>query len=175
MPVCAARVFFPAVLHIMRSSAAARMNHPNIVTLYDADRENGHFFITKERNLKIMDFGLAKILEAVRDKGATLIAGTPFYYGAGTSGRKRRGWTHRPLPPRRHAIRTLDGHAALFGRGCRGSSPRETPPPDAADRVDDYPRALANLIRHLRAKKPEQRSESATVVAEMLTEILANN
>ncbi len=67
------------------------MNHPNIVTLYDADQENGHFFITKERNLKIMDFGLAKILEAVRDKGATLIAGTPFLYGAGTSGRKRRG------------------------------------------------------------------------------------
>jgi len=122
-------------LFLGEAQAAARMNHPNIVTLYDADQENGHFFITmelleglplnailknrgrfgpqdtarlgsqicaglqfahdqgivhrdiktanlfitRERMLKIMDFGLAKILEAVRDKGATLIAGTPYY------------------------------------------------------------------------------------------------
>ncbi|MBC8188384.1 MAG: protein kinase [Proteobacteria bacterium] len=146
------------------------MNHPNIVTLYDVDREDGHFFITKERNLKIMDFGLAKILEAVCDKGAALIAGTPFH-----------------MAPEPAAGNVADGRTDLYALGVKlfelstGTTPfsegdetghhRETPPPDAADRVDDYPRALADLIRHLMAKKPEQRPESATVVAEML----ANN
>jgi len=174
MPVCAARVFFPAVLHIMRSSAAARMNHPNIVTLYDADRENGHFFITKERNLKIMDFGLAKILEAVRDKGATLIVGTPFYMAAEqAAGNVADGGTD--LYALGVTLFELSTGTLPFSEGDVAGHHRETPPPDDADRVDDYPRALANLIRHLMAKKPEQRPESATVVAEMLTEILANN
>ncbi|MEM9174513.1 MAG: protein kinase, partial [Myxococcota bacterium] len=114
-------------LFLTEAQAAARMNHPNIVTLYDADQENGSFFITMElleglplnailkqrgrfgprdtarlglqvcaglqyahaagivhrdiktsnlfitrdRVLKIMDFGLAKILEAVRDGNTT--------------------------------------------------------------------------------------------------------
>ena len=158
----------------MRSSAAARMNHPNIATLYDADRENGHFFITKERNLKIMDFGLAKILEAVRDKGATLIAGTPFYMAAEqAAGNVADGGTD--LYALGVALFELSTGTLPFSEGDVAGHHRETPPPDDADRVDDYPRALANLIRHLMAKKPEQRPESATVVAEMLTDILANN
>ena len=35
--------------------------------------------MTRERILKIMNFGRAKILEAARDQSATLISGTPFY------------------------------------------------------------------------------------------------
>ena len=34
--------------------------------------------VTRERVVKIMDFGLAKMLEEVR-KGSTLIGGTPYY------------------------------------------------------------------------------------------------
>jgi tetratricopeptide (TPR) repeat protein len=35
-------------LFLREAQAAARMNHPNIVTLYDADQDGGHFFITME-------------------------------------------------------------------------------------------------------------------------------
>jgi tRNA A-37 threonylcarbamoyl transferase component Bud32/predicted negative regulator of RcsB-dependent stress response len=214
-------------LFLGEAQAAARMNHPNIVTLYDADQENGHFFITmelleglplnailkqrgrfgprdsarlgiqicaglqfahdqgivhrdiktanlfitRERNLKIMDFGLAKILEAVRDKGATLIAGTPFY-----------------MAPEQAAGNVTDGRTDLYALGVTlfelstGQLPfsegdvaghhRETPPPDAATIIKGYPSSLAALIQHLMAKTPEERPASAAAVSEMLTRIL---
>ena len=215
-------------LFLGEAQAAARMNHPNIVTLYDADQENGHFFITmellvglplnailkqrgrfgprdtarlgmqicaglqfahdqgivhrdiktanlfitQERSLKIMDFGLAKILEAVRDKGATVIAGTPFY-----------------MAPEQAAGNVTDGRTDLYALGITlfelstGKLPfsegdvadqhRNTPPPDASEFVEDYPPALAALIAQLMAKQPEQRPENARLVAERLSEILA--
>jgi tRNA A-37 threonylcarbamoyl transferase component Bud32 len=217
-------------LFLGEAQAAARMNHPNIVTLYDADQENGHFFITmelleglplnailkqrgrfgprdtarlgvqicaglqfahdqgivhrdiktanlfitRERSLKIMDFGLAKILEAVRDKGATLIAGTPFY-----------------MAPEQAAGNVSDGRTDLYALGITlfelstGQLPfsegdvagqhREAPPPDAATLVPDYPPALAELITHLMAKTPEQRPDSARIVADRLTGMIAND
>jgi serine/threonine protein kinase len=217
-------------LFLAEAQAAARMNHPNIVTLYDADQENGHFFITmelleglplntmlkkrgrfgprdtarlgiqicaglqfahdqgivhrdiktanlfitRERMLKIMDFGLAKILEAVRDKGATLIAGTPFY-----------------MAPEQAAGNVMDGRTDLYGLGVTlfelstGQLPftegdvaeqhRNTAPPDAAALVADYPPALAQLIQKMMAKSPEDRPASAEVVAETLTQLIGND
>ncbi|MCG8591125.1 MAG: protein kinase [Proteobacteria bacterium] len=121
-------------LFLREARAAAALNHPNIVTLFDADQEDGTFFITMElleghplntilkkrdrlgerdvarlgvqiaaglgyahergivhrdvktanlfftrdRVVKIMDFGLAKMVEEVR-KSSTVIGGTPFY------------------------------------------------------------------------------------------------
>ena len=214
-------------LFLGEAQAAARMNHPNIVTLYDADQENGHFFITmelleglplnvilkkrgrfgprdtarlggqicaglqfahdqgivhrdiktanlfitRERLLKIMDFGLAKILEAVRDKGATLIAGTPFY-----------------MAPEQAAGNVTDGRTDLYALGVTlfelstGRLPfpegdvaeqhRNAAPPDATVLIADYPPALARLIQQLMAKSPEDRPASAAVVAEALNQLI---
>ena len=33
---------------LREAQSAARLNHPNIVTVYDADQEDGQFFITME-------------------------------------------------------------------------------------------------------------------------------
>jgi tRNA A-37 threonylcarbamoyl transferase component Bud32 len=215
-------------LFLGEAQAAARMNHPNIVTLYDADQENGHFFITMElleglplnailtkrghfgprdtaqlgiqicaglqfahdqgivhrdiktanlfitrkRMLKIMDFGLAKILEAVREKGATLIAGTPFY-----------------MAPEQAAGKVTDGRTDLYALGVTlfelstGKLPfsegdvaeqhRNTPPPSAADIIADYPPALAALIQAMMAKNPDDRPASPAVVSAALTLSLA--
>jgi serine/threonine protein kinase len=216
-------------LFLGEAQAAARMNHPNIVTLYDADQENGHFFITMElleglplnlilkkrgrfgprdtarlglqvcaglqfahekgivhrdiktanlfitheRVLKIMDFGLAKILEAVRDKGATLIAGTPFY-----------------MAPEQASGDVSDGRTDLYALGVTlfelstGQLPyregdvaeqhRHAALPDPAALVASYPRELADLIRCLMAKSPEDRPASAAVVAEALAAIIGS-
>ena len=121
-------------LLLQEARSAARLNHPNIVTVYDVDHDDGAYFITmelmegqaldavvrrrgkltpkaaawvgqhaatglayaherrivhrdvktanlfitRERSLKIMDFGLAKMVEEVRRR-ASLIAGTPSY------------------------------------------------------------------------------------------------
>jgi tetratricopeptide (TPR) repeat protein len=212
-------------LFLGEAQAAARMNHPNIVTLYDADQENGHFFITmelleglplntilkkrarfdatdtarlgvqvcaglqfaheqgivhrdiktanlfitRERMLKIMDFGLAKILEAVRDKSATLIAGTPFY-----------------MAPEQAAGQVSDGRTDLYALGVTlfelstGRLPfsegdvadqhRNAPVPDPSEGIEDYPAALSALIQRLMSKDPEDRPASAAEVARLLTE-----
>jgi tetratricopeptide (TPR) repeat protein len=214
-------------LFLGEAQAAARMNHPNIVTLYDADQENGHFFITmelleglplntilkqrerfgprdtarlgmqvcaglqfaheqgivhrdiktanlfitRERVLKIMDFGLAKILEAVRDKGATVIAGTPFY-----------------MAPEQATGNVTDGRTDLYALGVTlfelstgrlpffegdvGEQHRNAVPPDPSTLIADYPRELADLIGRLMAKSPDGRPESAAVVAETLAAIV---
>ncbi|MAG30498.1 MAG: hypothetical protein CL908_06335 [Deltaproteobacteria bacterium] len=214
-------------LFLGEAQAAARMNHANIVTLYDADQEHGHFFITmelleglplnkileqrgrfgprdtarlgiqacaglqyaheqnivhrdiktsnlfitRERLLKIMDFGLAKILEAVRDSSATIIAGTPFY-----------------MAPEQAAGNVSDGRTDLyslgvtlfelstgrlpFSEGDVASQHRECPPPDPSLGIDDYPPALVQLIKRMMSKQPEQRPASAAAVSEMLRAIL---
>lgn len=217
-------------LFLGEAQAAARMNHPNIVTLYDADQENGHFFITmelleglplntilkqrgrfgprdtarlgiqicaglqyahdqgivhrdiktanlfitRERSLKIMDFGLAKILEAVRDKGATLIAGTPFYMAPEqASGNVTDGRTD--LYALGITLFELSTGQLPFSEGDVAEQHRNAPPPDLIPLVEDCPPALAGLIATLMAKSPEQRPESARIVAEQLTEILASH
>ena len=215
-------------LFLGEARAAARMNHPNIVTLFDADQENGIFFITMEhleglplsavlkergrlglrdtlrlgqrvcdgleyahsqgivhrdiktanlfltrdRKLKIMDFGLAKILEAVRDGSSTIIAGTPDY-----------------MAPEQSAGRVSDGRTDLYALGVTlfelstGRLPfvdgdiaaqhRSAPRPDPGLCIQDYPPALAHLIQQLMEVEPEARPASAAVVGEALAAILA--
>jgi tetratricopeptide (TPR) repeat protein len=214
-------------LFLGEAQAAARMNHPNIVTLYDADQEQGHFFITmellhglplnavlkehgafdavdtarlglqacagltyahaqgivhrdiktanlfitKEKALKIMDFGLAKMVEAVRDQNATLIAGTPLY-----------------MAPEQAAGNVVDGRTDLYGLGVTlfelstGRLPffegdvaeqhRHAAPPDPTTLVAGYPPALATLILRMLSKQPEDRPASAAEVASELSALL---
>jgi tetratricopeptide (TPR) repeat protein len=209
------------------AQAAARMNHPNIVTLYDADQEQGHLFITmelleglplnallerhgpfgpkqtvqlallacaglsyahdqgivhrdiktsnifitREKTLKIMDFGLAKMIEAVRDQDASVIAGTPFY-----------------MAPEQSAGMVVDGRTDLYGLGVMlyemstgrlpfsegnvGEQHRTAPRPDPSAIVADYPLALAQLIQRLMAISPEDRPASASDAARDLSSCL---
>ena len=212
-------------LFLREARAAAALNHPNIVTLYDADEENGKLFLTMEllegqplhhilraeerlsphrccqlgaqiaaglqyahdkrivhrdiktanlfwtqdRLLKIMDFGLSKMLEEVR-KATTVIGDTPYY-----------------VAPEQIEGTNVDPRADLYAFGVTlfelstGGVPfrdgdvlfhhRSTPAPDPRERVAGLPDALAELICALLQKDPAERPQSAAEVGSRLAEI----
>jgi tetratricopeptide (TPR) repeat protein len=219
-----------AVKFFLREArSAAALNHPNIVTVFDAGQEGDSYFITmeclegtpldavlkragklsardtaivgmqaatglayahsnsiihrdikasnlfytRERAVKIMDFGLAKAVEEVR-KQATAIAGTPYY-----------------MPPEQAIGGVVDHRSDLYALGvtlfqlCTGQVPfpdgdvtyhhAHTPPPDPRELVPEIPAQLAELILQLLAKRPEDRVQSAEEVARALREVAAGS
>ena len=216
-----------AVQYFLREAqAVARLNHRNVVTVYDVDQEDNIFFITMEllkghplnavlkrkgrigardvaklgiqvaaglayahdqgvvhRDIKtanlflttdktvtIMDFGLAKMVEEVR-KGSTIVGGTPFY-----------------MAPEQAAGKHVDARADLYALGVTlfelvtGRVPFEdgdityhhhnTPAPDPRSIVSDVPNELARLILELMSKTPDERPASAHEVKERLERLV---
>jgi len=209
-------------LFLREARAAAALNHPNIVTLFDADQEEQTFFITMEllegdplhvilrragrlsardcarlgvqicagldyaherrivhrdiktanlfftrgKVVKIMDFGLAKMVEEVR-RSATLIGGTPYY-----------------MAPEQALGEAVDARADIYALGVTffelvtGAVPfregdvtyhhRHSPPPDPRTRAEGIPDGFAELILEMLAKDPARRCASAAVVAARL-------
>jgi serine/threonine-protein kinase len=203
----------------------AVLNHPNIVTVYDAGKDGNYFismeylegvgldavltkqgrmetrelaslgvqiaagldyaqenrvvhrdikpsnlFLTRNRVLKIMDFGLAKTMEEVR-RTSTIIGGTPSF-----------------MAPEQAVGEAVDHRTDLYSLGATffqlvtGSLPFEkgdaaychvhVPPPDPRELVATIPAAMAELILQLMEKKPEDRCQSAREMGERLREIL---
>lgn len=200
---------------VREAQSAAALNHPNIVTLYDAGQEGGiyyltmelleglplndilsrrghldvglalkvaiqaaeglayahaenivhrdikpsNLFVTKTNRVKIMDFGLAKMVEEVRKK-TTMIAGTPHY-----------------MAPEQASGAGVDQRADLYAFGVTlwellvGEVPYNegdvayhrlhTAPPDLRERLPECPAALAELVTELMAKLPDQRPSAA--------------
>ncbi len=221
----------PAAVKFFEREArsAAALNHPNIVTVYDAGMAGGQYFITmellqgspldavikkhgalppmvvaqlgiqiatglhfahrnkiihrdikpanlfltKEKIVKIMDFGLAKMVEEAR-KGATVIGGTPFY-----------------LAPEQAAGGEIDHRADLYSLGitlyqlASGSLPftegdvahhhRQTPPPDPREFNASLPAPMAELILRLIEKDPANRLQKAADVVRVLQAYIDRN
>jgi len=210
---------------LREAQSAARLNHPNIVTVFDADQQDGQFFITMEllegqplhailhergqlspsnvlgiarqacrgldyaheqgvvhrdiktanlfvttdRVVKIMDFGLAKVLEEVRG-ATTLVTGTPYY-----------------MSPEQVLGQDVDHRTDLYSLGAMlfelatGGVPfasgevayhhRHSPPPDPRELRPDLPADLSALILRLLEKDPAARFQSAAQVLDALTAI----
>jgi Tfp pilus assembly protein PilF len=215
-------------LFLREARSAAALNHPNIVTIYDAGQEDGILYITMEllegtplqeiltsrgrltvrdtarlgiqiakglqyahehqiihrdiktgnlfftstKKVKIMDFGLAKMVQEVR-RGATVIGGTPYY-----------------MAPEQSIGDAVDHRADLYSLGITlfelvtGCVPftegdvayhhRHTPPPDPREMIADIPEELAEFILQLLAKDPDDRCQTAREVSERLQPLSAS-
>jgi tetratricopeptide (TPR) repeat protein len=209
---------------LREAKSAAQLNHPNIVTVYDAGEQGGVYYIamefvdgntlkeivrrrgaiapggvlhvlvqmcealayahdkkivhrdiktantmwTRDRKAKIMDFGLAKIVEEVRNH-TTLVSGTPYY-----------------MSPEQTLGRNVDYRTDIYSLGVtvfelatgrlpfiEGNIPYHhvhTPPPDAREIKPDVPPLLAGIVARCLRKAPEERYQS---VREILAEVRA--
>jgi eukaryotic-like serine/threonine-protein kinase len=210
---------------VREAKAAAKLNHPNIVTVYDAGEQDGRTYIameyvdgttlkaivkqrgplapraiihvlaqvceglqyahaqkivhrdiktanlmwTREKKAKIMDFGLAKVVEEVLNH-TTLVSGTPYY-----------------MSPEQTEGTNVDHRSDLYSLGvtafelATGSVPfREgnvpyhhvhTPAPDPRTLRPEVPEALATLILRCMAKSPDARPQEAQEVLAALRTI----
>jgi serine/threonine protein kinase len=128
--------------------------------------KTANLVLTDDRIVKIMDFGLAKMLEEVR-RSTTVVGGTPYY-----------------MAPEQAAGEPVDARADLYAFGvtlfelATGRRPfesgdvtyhhRHTPPPDPRALGAEIPEALAALIAQLLAKAPADRPASAEQVGRQL-------
>ena len=210
---------------LREAKAAAQLNHPNIVTVYDAGESEHGFYLAMEyvdgttlkellqrrgkiapggvlyvlrqmadalayahskkvvhrdiktantmwtagKQVKIMDFGLAKLMEEVRN-ATTLVSGTPFY-----------------MSPEQTLGRNVDHRTDLYSLGVttfelatgqlpfrKGNVPYHhvhTPPPDPRELDAEIPAPLAALILKCLEKDPEDRFSSGTEILEELDRI----
>jgi tRNA A-37 threonylcarbamoyl transferase component Bud32 len=134
------------------------------------DIKTGNLFFTNSKTLKIMDFGLAKMVEEVR-RASTVIGGTPYY-----------------MAPEQAVGGAVDARADLYALGVTffelltGKVPfaegdvtyhhRHSPVPDPRERAEDVPDGFAELILQLMAKQPEDRTGSAGEVRDALKAIV---
>ncbi len=134
------------------------------------DIKTANLFFTKSKTLKVMDFGVAKMVEEVR-RASTVIGGTPYY-----------------MAPEQSLGGAVDGRADLYALGVTfyelllGKVPfsegdvayhhRHTPPPDPRDDDASIPEAMAQLIMQLMSKSPDDRPANAAEVSASLQQIL---
>ena len=200
---------------LREAKAAAKLNHPNIVTVYDAGEQAGRYFIameyvdgttlkeivrrrgvippsgifhvtaqlcealeyahaksvvhrdiktanvmwTRDKKVKIMDFGLARVMEEVRNH-TTVVSGTPYY-----------------MSPEQTLGKNINHRTDLYSLGVtifematgtvpftEGNIPYHhvhTEPPDIRELQPSLPEALANLVRRCLHKDPDSRYQSA--------------
>ena len=200
---------------LREAKAAAKLNHPNIVTVYDMGAQGGRYYIameyvegttlkeilrrrgsiaaagvlhvlvqtcealayahdkrvvhrdvktanvmwTRDKHAKLMDFGLAKVIEEVRNH-TTVVSGTPYY-----------------MSPEQTLGKNIDHRTDLYSLGVtlfelavgtvpfqEGNIPYHhvhTPPPDVRGLRPELPTALAQVINRCLLKDPAARYQSA--------------
>jgi len=214
---------------LREAKSAAKLNHPNIVTVYDAGEQDGRYYIameyvdgttlkdvlkrkgpiaaggvlnvllqmcealgyaheqrvvhrdvktantmwTRDRKAKIMDFGLAKMIEEVRNH-TTIVSGTPYY-----------------MSPEQTLGKNVDHRTDIYSLGvtlfelATGTVPfREgnipyhhvhTPPPDPREFVPELPSLLVKVIAKCLEKDPDARFQSTREISTLVKEALARS
>jgi tetratricopeptide (TPR) repeat protein len=219
-----------AIANFMREAqAAAKLNHPNIVTVYDTGEQRGRFYIAMEyvegttlkeilkrrgpispsgilhvlmqvsealayahekkvvhrdikpanvmwardKKAKLMDFGLAKVVEEARNH-TTVVAGTPYY-----------------MSPEQTLGKNIDHRTDIYSLGvtifelATGTVPFKdgnipyhhvhTPPPSIRELRQDLPAPLAEIVDRCLEKDPANRFQSAKEVLNAVRASLAGS
>ncbi len=200
---------------LREAKSAARLNHPNIVTVYDAGEQDGNFYIameyvdgntlkdivkrkgkiaatgivhvlvqmsealayahsqkvvhrdiksantmwTRDRKAKIMDFGLAKVIEEVRNH-TTVVSGTPYYMSPEQTLGKNVDW-RSDIYSLGVTVFELATGTLPFTEGNLPYHHLHTPPPDPRSLVPDLPPVLVEIINTCLKKDPADRYQSA--------------
>jgi len=133
------------------------------------DIKSANLFFTNEKVVKIMDFGLAKMLEEVR-KASTIVGGTPFYMAPEQS--TGIGIDHRvDLYALGVTLFELVTGTVPFTEGDIAFHHRHTPAPDPREREAGVDEGMAVLILNLMAKNPAERIQSAAEAGRQLQKI----
>ncbi len=136
------------------------------------DIKTSNLFFTKDKVVKIMDFGLAKMTEEVR-RAATVIGGTPYYMAPEQS--EGTGVDHRAdLYAFGVTLFELLTGRVPFTEGDVTYHHRHTPPPDPRELAKDIPDAVAELILRLMQKSPDDRFAETSEVTEALRRLAAS-
>ncbi len=154
-----------AVIYILRQMASA-LSYAHGRKVVHRDVKTANTMWTAERHVKIMDFGLAKLMEEVRN-ATTMISGTPFY-----------------MSPEQTLGRDVDHRTDVYSLGVtifelatgelpfqKGNVPYHhvhTAPPDPRDIKADIPAALSATILRCLCKAPAERFQSAKEILEEL-------
>jgi serine/threonine-protein kinase len=214
---------------LREAKSAAKLNHPNIVTVYDAGEQNDRYYIameyvdgttlkdvlkrkgpiapggvlnvllqmcealgyaheqrvihrdvktantmwTRDRKAKIMDFGLAKVVEEVRNH-TTIVSGTPYY-----------------MSPEQTLGKNVDHRTDIYSLGvtlfelATGTVPfREgnipyhhvhTPAPDPREFNPELPPLLVQVIAKCLEKDPDARFSTTREISTRVKEALARS
>jgi serine/threonine-protein kinase len=157
------------VLHVLvQMCEALAFAHEKKIVHRDVKTANTMW--TRDRKAKIMDFGLAKVVEEVRNH-TTLVSGTPYY-----------------MSPEQTLGRNVDSRTDLYSLGVtifelatgrlpftEGNIPYHhvhTPPPDPRAIKPDVPPLLATIIERCLRKDPAERYQTAReILAEVRTAV----
>jgi tetratricopeptide (TPR) repeat protein len=214
---------------IREAKAAAKLNHPNIVTVYDTGEQDGRYYIameyvdgttlkeilrrrgvisaagilhvliqvsealayahekkvvhrdikpantmwTRDKKAKIMDFGLAKVVEEARNH-TTVVAGTPYY-----------------MSPEQTLGKNIDHRTDIYSLGVtcfelatgtvpfkEGNIPYHhvhTPAPDIRELRPEVPAPLADIVNRCLAKDPADRYQSTNDILQDVRGTLGNS
>ena len=219
-----------AISNFMREAqAAAKLNHPNIVTVYDTGEQQGRFYIameyvegttlkeilrrrgaispsgilhvlmqisealayahekkvvhrdiksanamwTRDKKVKLMDFGLAKVVEEARNH-TTVVAGTPYY-----------------MSPEQTLGKNIDHRTDIYSLGVavfematgtvpfkEGNIPYHhvhTAPPKIQDLREDLPSTLSHIVERCLEKDPTNRFQSTREILAEVRDSLASS